>query len=93
MADDELQPPEDDAPPVDPQTYAIRRVQEVVAETRLIHTELPTEVQPEMPQRANIDWQLHVWSPKRKQSQRALGMADMGGAREARPRDGAAAKK
>jgi hypothetical protein len=94
MPDEELPPlpREPEAPVADPASFAIRRVREVVADTRLIEPELaPTE--PEIPQKAKIDWQLHVWSGPRKGTRRALGMADMGGATQARPHDGAMAKK
>jgi hypothetical protein len=94
MPDEELQPlpREAEEPTAEPETYAIRRVREVVADTRLIQQDLaPSE--PEILQKAKIEWQLHVWSGPRKGNSRPLGMAEMGGATQARPHDGARAKK
>ncbi len=92
MPTDELPPPQPDETPEDPQSYAIRRVREVVAETQLIHHAPPNEVA-EPAQKAKIEWQLHVWSVPRKGQARPLGMADMGGPQQARPRDAAKAKR
>ncbi len=93
MPDDELALPRLDVPelPDEPATYAIRRVREVLAPTQLIAPPPPTQPR-EIPEKANIAWQLHVWSGPRKRPARPLGMADMGGTQQARPRDGARAK-
>lgn len=85
----ELQP---EPPESDPAAYAIRRVREVVADAHLIQREPKPEVAAEPEPKANVEWQLRVWSGPRKGKQRALGMADMGGTRDARPNDGARSK-
>ena len=94
MADEELQPeaPEGEDAQEDTETHAIRRVREIVAQTQLIHHEPPAE-KPEVVKKAKITWELDAWSPSRKVKARPLGMADMGGTQQARPKDGAKAKK
>ena len=74
-----------------PDSYAIRRVREVVAVTAPIHHAVAATPEPPVG-KANITWQLHVWSGPPRRG-RALGMAEMGGPREARPNDGERARK
>lgn len=76
----------------DAAAFAIRRVREVVAVTQLIHPEPPADT-PEPAKKANVTWQIGVWSGPRQPSRRALGMSDMGGPQQARPRDAARADK
>ena len=94
MPDEELEASPQELPetPGDMADYAIRRVREVVAETRLVESPKAKPPEPEPPNKANIAWQLHVWSGPHKAPRRALGMSDMGGATDARPRDAARAK-